>query len=244
MEWKLHPLWWFLIHSFRFVLFHFFHRATTHTDLILRAVEKGIQYRIIHNASIMNAIGCCGLQVWWIVFFCTLLRTIKKYLWELVALNKSTPLESQWLSAIERCHYVKWWVGDIYVLGFAPILRFLWSLILCRLYWRSFRCDYKLQSLCVYYACTKIMCTVKILYSHMSEFRGSWKCQNNPARTNSVGVFKMLKLENTQKQSSSSGIFAYLEWNCGNVESLFPCYLIVSLKKKTNLVSLCTGLAC
>ncbi|KAK7100992.1 diphthine methyl ester synthase-like [Littorina saxatilis] len=38
--------------------------ATTHTDLILRAVEKGIQYRIIHNASIMNAIGCCGLQLY------------------------------------------------------------------------------------------------------------------------------------------------------------------------------------
>ncbi|KAK7488488.1 hypothetical protein BaRGS_00020273 [Batillaria attramentaria] len=38
--------------------------ATTHTDLILRAVEKGVQYRIIHNASIMNAIGCCGLQLY------------------------------------------------------------------------------------------------------------------------------------------------------------------------------------
>ena len=38
--------------------------ATTHTDLILRAVELGIQYRVIHNASIMNAIGCCGLQLY------------------------------------------------------------------------------------------------------------------------------------------------------------------------------------
>ncbi|XP_076439804.1 diphthine methyl ester synthase-like [Babylonia areolata] len=38
--------------------------ATTHTDLILRAVEKGIQYRIVHNASIMSAIGCCGLQLY------------------------------------------------------------------------------------------------------------------------------------------------------------------------------------
>ncbi|XP_067677876.1 diphthine methyl ester synthase-like [Haliotis asinina] len=38
--------------------------ATTHTDLILRAVEKGIQYRVIHNASIMNAVGCCGLQLY------------------------------------------------------------------------------------------------------------------------------------------------------------------------------------
>jgi diphthine synthase len=37
--------------------------ATTHTDLILRAVELNIPYKIIHNASIMNAIGSCGLQV-------------------------------------------------------------------------------------------------------------------------------------------------------------------------------------
>lgn len=38
-------------------------RATTHTDFILRAAEKGIPYKVIHNASIMNAVGCCGLQV-------------------------------------------------------------------------------------------------------------------------------------------------------------------------------------
>lgn len=38
--------------------------ATTHTDLVLRAVEKGVSFRIIHNASIMNAIGCCGLQLY------------------------------------------------------------------------------------------------------------------------------------------------------------------------------------
>ncbi|XP_041914105.1 diphthine methyl ester synthase, partial [Alosa sapidissima] len=37
--------------------------ATTHSDLVLRAVEAGIAYRVIHNASIMNAVGCCGLQV-------------------------------------------------------------------------------------------------------------------------------------------------------------------------------------
>jgi diphthine synthase len=38
--------------------------ATTHTDLIIRANERGIPYRIVHNASIMNAIGCCGLQLY------------------------------------------------------------------------------------------------------------------------------------------------------------------------------------
>ena len=37
--------------------------ATTHTDLILRAVELSVPYKIIHNASIMNAIGSSGLQV-------------------------------------------------------------------------------------------------------------------------------------------------------------------------------------
>jgi diphthine methyl ester synthase len=38
--------------------------ATTHTDLILRAKEKGVKVQIIHNASIMNAVGCCGLQLY------------------------------------------------------------------------------------------------------------------------------------------------------------------------------------
>lgn len=38
--------------------------ATTHTDLVLRAVEKGIKYSVVHNASIMNAVGCCGLQLY------------------------------------------------------------------------------------------------------------------------------------------------------------------------------------
>ncbi|KAB1274965.1 Diphthine methyl ester synthase [Camelus dromedarius] len=37
--------------------------ATTHSDLILRATKLGIPYRVIHNASIMNAVGCCGLQL-------------------------------------------------------------------------------------------------------------------------------------------------------------------------------------
>ena len=38
--------------------------ATTHTDLILRAKEKNIQVKIVHNASIMNAAACCGLQLY------------------------------------------------------------------------------------------------------------------------------------------------------------------------------------
>ncbi|XP_030898109.2 diphthine methyl ester synthase isoform X2 [Melopsittacus undulatus] len=38
--------------------------ATTHSDLVLRAVKLGIPYKVIHNASIMSAVGCCGLQLY------------------------------------------------------------------------------------------------------------------------------------------------------------------------------------
>lgn len=38
--------------------------ATTHSDLVLRAQQKGLQYKVIHNASILNAVGCCGLQLY------------------------------------------------------------------------------------------------------------------------------------------------------------------------------------
>lgn len=38
--------------------------ATTHSDLMIRAVEKGIRVRVIHNASIMNAVASSGLQLY------------------------------------------------------------------------------------------------------------------------------------------------------------------------------------
>jgi len=38
--------------------------ATTHTDLALRARALGIQVKVFHNACIMSAIGCCGLQLY------------------------------------------------------------------------------------------------------------------------------------------------------------------------------------
>ncbi|KAK9472688.1 tetrapyrrole methylase [Dipodascopsis tothii] len=38
--------------------------ATTHTDLQLRARELGIAVEAIHNASVMNAVGACGLQLY------------------------------------------------------------------------------------------------------------------------------------------------------------------------------------
>ncbi|TRY76849.1 hypothetical protein TCAL_06878 [Tigriopus californicus] len=38
--------------------------ATTHMDLLLRAQELEIPTQTVHNASIMNAIGACGLQLY------------------------------------------------------------------------------------------------------------------------------------------------------------------------------------
>ena len=38
--------------------------ATTHSDLFLRAAKLSIEVKVIHNASIISAVGCCGLQVY------------------------------------------------------------------------------------------------------------------------------------------------------------------------------------
>jgi len=38
--------------------------ATTHSDLVLRASSAGIPHAVVHNASILNAVGCCGLQLY------------------------------------------------------------------------------------------------------------------------------------------------------------------------------------
>ncbi len=38
--------------------------ATTHSDLVLRAAEKGVRTRAVHNASILTAVGCVGLQLY------------------------------------------------------------------------------------------------------------------------------------------------------------------------------------
>ena len=38
--------------------------ATTHTDLQLRAAAAGVPVAVVHNASIMNAVGCAGLQLY------------------------------------------------------------------------------------------------------------------------------------------------------------------------------------
>lgn len=38
--------------------------ATTHSDLQLRAREAGIEVKIVHNASVLNAVGAAGLQLY------------------------------------------------------------------------------------------------------------------------------------------------------------------------------------
>ncbi|XP_040378607.1 probable diphthine methyl ester synthase [Oryza brachyantha] len=38
--------------------------ATTHTDLVVRAKNMGVEVKVIHNASVMNAVGVCGLQLY------------------------------------------------------------------------------------------------------------------------------------------------------------------------------------
>ena len=38
--------------------------ATTHVDLMLRAKKEGIKVEVVHNASIINAIGVTGLEVY------------------------------------------------------------------------------------------------------------------------------------------------------------------------------------
>lgn len=38
--------------------------ATTHSDLVVRAKNMGIEVKVVHNASVMNAVGICGLQLY------------------------------------------------------------------------------------------------------------------------------------------------------------------------------------
>jgi diphthine methyl ester synthase len=38
--------------------------ATTHTDLFLRAKAAGVQVQVVHNASIINAVGAVGLELY------------------------------------------------------------------------------------------------------------------------------------------------------------------------------------
>lgn len=51
-------------HNYAFLVVGDAFCATTHSDLFLRAVKLGIDVKVIHNASIVSAVGCSGLQVY------------------------------------------------------------------------------------------------------------------------------------------------------------------------------------
>ena len=38
--------------------------ATTHTDILLRAIKQGVKVEVVHNASVMTAVGIIGLQLY------------------------------------------------------------------------------------------------------------------------------------------------------------------------------------
>jgi len=38
--------------------------ATTHADIFLRAKQRGITVRALHNAGIMTGVGACGLELY------------------------------------------------------------------------------------------------------------------------------------------------------------------------------------
>lgn len=51
-------------HNVAFLVIGDIFSATTHTDLRLRALERGIKVNIIHNASILTAVGDTGLELY------------------------------------------------------------------------------------------------------------------------------------------------------------------------------------
>lgn len=55
---------WFRIKASHLIVKVCHCRATTHSDLVVRAWNMGVQVQIIHNASVMNAVGACGLQLY------------------------------------------------------------------------------------------------------------------------------------------------------------------------------------
>lgn len=59
----LHGLW-FRIKANHLIVKICHCRATTHSDLVVRAWNMGVKVQIIHNASVMNAVGACGLQLY------------------------------------------------------------------------------------------------------------------------------------------------------------------------------------
>ncbi|KAL6527442.1 hypothetical protein OROGR_016532 [Orobanche gracilis] len=40
------------------------YRATTHSDLVVRAKKLDVGVKVVHNVSVMKAVGVCGLQLY------------------------------------------------------------------------------------------------------------------------------------------------------------------------------------
>ena len=99
-----------------------------------------------------------------------------------VAQSNSTRSQKIKLSTIECGHQMD---GECNVLGFAPAVRFLQSLILCRLYKKSFGWEDKLRSPMCKHMQKGHMRWLKILQS-ITEFGGLWKHPINPACTKIV----------------------------------------------------------
>ncbi len=82
--------------------------ATTHADLVVRAKQMGIAVEVIHNASIMNAVAACGLQLYAfgqtisMVFFDGSWRPDSWY--EKIAVNRQAGLHTLCLLGNTRAH--------------------------------------------------------------------------------------------------------------------------------------------
>lgn len=79
--------------------------ATTHIDLIIRAEKSGIKTRVIHNASIMTAIGITGLSLYKFGQTCSLVfpeEGINRSAYEAIERNKSIGLHTLVLLDIKR----------------------------------------------------------------------------------------------------------------------------------------------
>lgn len=80
--------------------------ATTHIDFILRAKEKNIPFTIIHNTSILNAIGVTGLQLYKFGKTTSIVFSEKNWLpetpYDVIKMNKANGLHTLCLLDIKK----------------------------------------------------------------------------------------------------------------------------------------------
>lgn len=80
--------------------------ATTHIDLILRAEKAGIKTRVIHNASVLNAVGITGLSLYKFGQVCSIVFPEENQLYisaySIIAKNKGIGLHTLALLDIKR----------------------------------------------------------------------------------------------------------------------------------------------